>query len=120
MLKCLWSITEVDLLYILWGEDEFSLEEKLLEIKKNLGDVSLLPTNTNILDGQKLSLRELEAIGGAMPFLSAKRLVIIKGLLGRFESRGSLRDRRRAKVAPPNRMNLKCWQNVLGPFRKAR
>ena len=76
------------MLYILWGEDEFSLEEKLLEIKKNLGDVSLLPTNTNILDGQKLSLKELEAIGGAMPFLSAKRLVIIKGLLGRFESRG--------------------------------
>ena len=75
------------MIYILWGEDEFSLEEKLLEIKKSLGDMSLLSTNTNILDGQKLSSKELEAVGGAMPFLSANRLVIIKGLLGRFEPR---------------------------------
>ncbi len=73
------------MLYILWGEDTFSLEETLQEIKSNLGDSSLLPSNTVILDGQKLTLNELKAVGEAMPFLSKKRLVIVKGLLERFE-----------------------------------
>jgi DNA polymerase-3 subunit delta len=73
------------LLYILWGEDEFSREEALTEIKKSLGDISLLSTNTNVLEGQKLNLNDLRAVVEAMPFLSPKRLVIIRGLLERFE-----------------------------------
>jgi DNA polymerase-3 subunit delta len=73
------------MLYVLWGEDEYSREQALLEIKKGLGDLSLLATNTNLLEGQKLSLNELQAVAGAMPFLAPKRLVIIKGLLERFD-----------------------------------
>ncbi len=73
------------MLYILWGEDAFSREEKLQEIKNSLGDLSLLSTNTSILDGQKLHIKELKAIGDAVPFLSPKRLLIIRGLLERFE-----------------------------------
>ncbi len=73
------------MLYILWGEDEFSMEETLHQIKSSLGDASLLSTNTNVMEGQKLSVNELKAVGGAMPFLSPKRLVIINGLLERFE-----------------------------------
>ena len=75
------------MLYILWGEDEYSLEETLQGIKSKLGDLSLLSTNTNILDGQKLTSNELKLHGEAMPFLADKRLVIIKGLLERFEPR---------------------------------
>jgi DNA polymerase III subunit delta len=73
------------LIYILWGEDAFSIEEALQEIKKDCGDSSLLSTNTNVLDGPKLTLNELKSVGEAMPFLSPKRLVIVKGLLERFE-----------------------------------
>ena len=73
------------MLYILWGEDEFSREEALREIKKSLGDSSLLSTNTNELEGQKLTLNELKAVVQAMPFLAPARLVIVKGLLERFE-----------------------------------
>jgi DNA polymerase III subunit delta len=76
---------EGNLLYIFWGEDEFSIEETLSEIKHQLGDASLLSTNTNVLDGQNLTLNDLKAVGAAMPFLVPKRLVIIKGLLERFE-----------------------------------
>ncbi len=78
---------EDDLLYIFWGKDEFSIEEALQEIKKSLGDNSLLATNMNILDGQKMTLNELKSVGEAMPFLSARRLVIVRGLLERFETR---------------------------------
>ena len=73
------------MLYILWGEDEFSMNEALQAIKSKLGDLSMLSTNTNVFEGQKLTVGELKMVGEAMPFLSEKRLLIVKGLLGRFE-----------------------------------
>ncbi|MBN1188517.1 MAG: DNA polymerase III subunit delta [Dehalococcoidales bacterium] len=73
------------MLYILWGDDQFSLEETLQGIKKSLGDLSVADTNIHNLDGQKLSVSNLRAVGEAMPFLSPKRLVIVQGLLSRFE-----------------------------------
>jgi DNA polymerase III subunit delta len=76
---------EVDLLYILWGDDAFSREEKLQEIKNSLGDPSLLITNTSVLEGQKLHFKELKAACEAVPFLSARRLVMVNGLLERYE-----------------------------------
>jgi DNA polymerase III subunit delta len=75
------------LLYILWGDDQFSLEETLQGIKKGLGDISMLATNMHVLDGQKMSVNDLRAVAEAMPFLSPKRLVIVRGLLARFEAR---------------------------------
>jgi DNA polymerase-3 subunit delta len=74
-------------LYILWGEDLFSIQEKLQEIKDGLGDLSFLATNTSVLDGQKLSVNELRSKAETMPFLSEKRLVIVNGLLDRFEAK---------------------------------
>jgi DNA polymerase-3 subunit delta len=73
------------LLYILWGEDRFSREEALNQIKAGLGDPSLLITNTTVLEGQKLTLNELRPAVETVPFLAPCRLVIIKGLLDRFE-----------------------------------
>jgi DNA polymerase-3 subunit delta len=79
---------EDNLLYIFWGKDEFSIEEAVQGIKNSLGDNSLLSTNMSILDGQKLTPNELKAVGEAMPFLAARRLVVIRGLLERFEPQG--------------------------------
>jgi DNA polymerase-3 subunit delta len=76
------------LLYILHGEDDFSLNQYLGEIKRGLGDPAMLATNTSIFDGQKLTPDELKNVGETVPFLAEKRLVIIQGLLGRFEIRG--------------------------------
>jgi DNA polymerase-3 subunit delta len=87
------------LLYIFHGEDDFSSIKSLEEIKRGLGDQALLATNTTVFDGQKLTLDQLRAVCGAVPFLAEKRLVIIEGLLGRFESRGKSR---RQKKTPPS------------------
>jgi len=86
------------LLYILIGEDDFSLTRSLGEIKQGLGDQSLLAANTTILDGQQVTVDQLRAVYGTVPFLAEKRLVIVQGLLGRFEAGG--KPRRRKKVAP--------------------
>jgi len=67
-------------LYILYGEDGFSLKEQLSELKEG--------ADVQVLAAEKLSLGELLRIGGTLPFLAPRRLVIIEGLLSRFESRG--------------------------------
>jgi DNA polymerase-3 subunit delta len=87
------------LLYILIGEDDFSLTRSLEEIKRGIGDQSLLVANTTNLDGQQVTVDQLRSICETVPFLAEKRLVIIQGLLGRFEPQG--KPRRRRKIAPP-------------------
>ena len=85
------------MLYVLHGEDNFSLTRSLEEIKQGLGDPSLLAANTTTLEGQQLSLDQLRTICETVPFLAEKRLVIIQGLLGRFEPQ--VKSRRQKKVA---------------------
>jgi DNA polymerase-3 subunit delta len=87
---------EGSVLYILWGADEFSQEEKLGEIKAGLGESSMLSSNTHLLDGQKLSVEELAAVAEAAPFLSSVRLIVIRGLLERFEAKGKTNPPRKA------------------------
>ncbi len=86
------------MLYILLGEDDFSLTRSLEELKRGIGDQSLLVANTTILDGQQVTLNQLRAVCETVPFLAEKRLVIVQGLLGRFEPEG--KSRRRRKAAP--------------------
>jgi DNA polymerase-3 subunit delta len=72
------------LFYILSGEDDFSIAHELDTIKKNIGDQGMLSTNTNTLDGKTVSADEFKAVCESAPFLSEKRLVIVRGLLDRF------------------------------------
>lgn len=73
--------------YVFHGEDEYSLREKLDEMKSRLGDESTADLNTTVLDGRSLSLDELRTTCDTLPFLSNQRLVIVEGLLARFEPR---------------------------------
>jgi DNA polymerase-3 subunit delta len=75
--------------YILYGQDDFSLNQAVKEIKAGLGDREMVATNTTNLEGQHLTLSELRNKCAAAPFLSSHRLVIVDGLLGRFEVKQS-------------------------------
>jgi DNA polymerase-3 subunit delta len=77
------------MLYILYGQDDFSLNQDLEKIKAGLGDWEMVATSTTRLEGQHLALSELRNNCGAAPFLSSHRLVIVDGLLGRFEVKQS-------------------------------
>ena len=85
------------MLYILLGQDDFSRRQALEEIKKGMGDQILLATNTTTLDGQQLTLDQLRAVCETVPFLAERRLVIVNGLLGRFEPKS--KSRRQGKTA---------------------
>ncbi len=75
--------------YILYGQDDFSLNQAVEKIKADLGDWEMLATSTTNLEGQHLTLSELRNKCDAAPFLSSHRLVIVDGLLGRFEVKQS-------------------------------
>ena len=72
--------------YILYGEDDFSLWQALEEIRADLDDPQMLAVNTARLDGQSLTLNELRNNCNTTPFLSLHRLVVVDGLLKRFEA----------------------------------
>jgi len=74
------------LLHVLIGEDDFSIRQALEEIKKAIGDPAALMSNTTALDGRQVTPEQLQNACETVPFLSEKRLVIVEGLLERFES----------------------------------
>ena len=87
------------MLYILHGRDDFSRREELGRIKASLDPDGMLSTNTDVLDGREVTLEQLTAICNTVPFLGSHRLVVVEGLLGRFEPpdrprRGGSRPRR--------------------------
>ncbi len=83
------------MLYILSGQDDFSLSEVLEEIKRGMGDQALLAANTTVLEGQQVTPDQLKAVCETVPFLSERRLVIVKGLLGRFEPKSKSSGQKR-------------------------
>ena len=84
------------MLYVLYGEDDYSIHRKLGEIKREIGDQTALVTNMTVFDGPQVTIDQIRAVGEAMPFLAEKRLVIIYGLLGRFESRARSGQRKKS------------------------
>ena len=77
------------MLHILYGQDDFSLNQAVEKIKADLGDRETVATNTTSLEGQHLTFSELRNKCAVAPFLSSYRLVIVDGLLGRFEVKHS-------------------------------
>jgi DNA polymerase-3 subunit delta len=77
------------MLYILYGQDDFSLYQAVKGIKADLGDWEMVAAGTTNLEGQHLTLSELRNKCAAAPFLCSHRLVIVDGLLGRFEVKQS-------------------------------
>ena len=75
------------MLYILTGEDDFSRHQSLEEIKGSIGDPTTLEANTTLLNGHQVTVDQLRTVCEAMPFLAERRLVIIQGLLERFETK---------------------------------
>lgn len=82
------------MIYILYGENEFSLREGLDKIKDELGDSELIATNTTSLQGQQLTAEQFSTTCNSLPFLSPKRLVVVEGLLSRFEQQDSSKGKR--------------------------
>lgn len=102
--------------HILYGQDDFSLNQAVEKIKAGLGDPQMLAVNTARLDGQKLTLSELKENCGAVPFLSSYRLVIVDGLLGKFEPKPG-KKRLSKRAVSKSTSGLGEWED-LAPYIK--
>jgi len=102
------------LLYILSGQDDFSLAQSLKEIKGEMGDQAILAVGTTMLDGQQVTLDQLRTVCETVPFLAGRRLVIIKGLLERFEPRGKSRRQRKTTRVTDRQNEYKSLSACIG------
>ncbi len=76
------------MLYILCGPDDYSISQALDELKKEADTASAFSSGITTLEGHQTSPDQVCSVCAAAPFLSGKRLVVIYGLLERFEPRG--------------------------------
>lgn len=74
------------MIYLFWGQDDFSLGEAITEIRAGLGEPGLAQINTTALRGS-VSARELGEACSAAPFFLPHRLIVVTGLLRRFDRR---------------------------------
>jgi DNA polymerase-3 subunit delta len=106
------------LIYILYGHDEFSLHEELNHIKNGLGDREALATNTTEFDGREVAPGQLLDACKAMPFLGTHRLVIVDGLLSRFEKGTRTAKESDGEEEPEKVMPKKGWRAEWGELKQ--
>ncbi|MFN8443655.1 MAG: DNA polymerase III subunit delta [Caldilineaceae bacterium] len=66
--------------------DEYLVQERLTALKHSLGDADMVDLNTTIFDASATAA-EIAAQAAMMPFLSEKRLVIVRGYLDALDKR---------------------------------
>jgi DNA polymerase-3 subunit delta len=100
------------LIYLIHGEDDVSVEEAVAAMKANAGPAELRDVNVTMLEANGLTPEELAAAAFTIPFMADRRLVIVRGLLSRFErgrnSRSSGGSGQRNAIGP--------WTELAGQF----
>ena len=70
---------------VFYGKDEFSIYERIKEIRLAATSSELGDMNTAFLDGKDLSKQELITTASTVPFMSDNRLIIVDDLAKKFE-----------------------------------
>ena len=71
---------------VLHGDDEFSIEERLAALRVEAGPPEVVGPSTSVFEGDSYSRDEMIGAASAVPFLADRRLVIVRGLLGRIDA----------------------------------
>lgn len=64
-------------IYLLHGDDDFSIDQYIHEIKKKIGDPALVDLNLTSLDGRNMDLDGWIGVASTMPFLTQRRMTIL-------------------------------------------
>ncbi|MCE7926908.1 MAG: hypothetical protein DYG91_00185 [Chloroflexi bacterium CFX7] len=90
------------MIHVLYGVDALGLRRRLQQLKDEAdGGSGMLATNFAVVDGR--DAKPADILGPAMmpPFLAPRRLVLVEGLLDRFEARPGQRQPRSADSLAP-------------------
>ena len=98
------------------GKDDFRANEALAALRQELDSDGLLADNTVRVDGASAKPDELLALCQTMPFLGGRRLVIVRGLLGRFEVARPRRGRQK-KQGKQQDEELQKWESFVEGLR---
>jgi DNA polymerase-3 subunit delta len=83
-------------IYLLYGEDSFGRDEAVASLKERMRSLPAGEHNLTEL-GPDTSIAGLRQAADVVPFLADRRMVIVRGLLGRLAGRGGVsRQRQRA------------------------
>lgn len=90
-------------LYVLYGEDMFSRDEALRNLKERMRALPAGEHNLTELAGPEATLVALRQTADALPFLADRRMVVVHGLIGRLQghSSGQRRPGRGRRPARP-------------------
>jgi DNA polymerase III subunit delta len=102
---------ELLMLYILHGADTFSRQQEIDSIKKSMGAADLLALNTTVLDGSDITAEQVIDFCRTVPFLNPFRLIIIEGLLGRFEH-SSKRNKDKSEESNYHSSAYEKWEKL--------
>lgn len=75
--------------YLLHGDDDLALEEAVNRLRAGMGDGAEAELNTSTYDGEQASVAEVINAARSFPFLSDKRLVIVRGLISHLTRKGA-------------------------------
>lgn len=73
------------MIYLLYGEDAFSIGEALKALKSQVEPLYLRDVNTTIINASDASFEAVTSACSTVPFLAERRLVIVESLLSKFE-----------------------------------
>jgi DNA polymerase-3 subunit delta len=76
--------------YVLYGEDGFGRDEAVLSLKRKIRELPAGEHNLSEL-GPETSVSALRMAADVVPFLADRRMVIVRGMLGRLTGRGGQR-----------------------------
>jgi DNA polymerase-3 subunit delta len=85
------------MLYILYGDNDFSIHEALEHLKSEVGVPDVLDANVTRAPVSSVSPQQLLALCNTVPFLAFRRMVIVDGLLSLYEGRRPPRRGRRGQ-----------------------
>jgi DNA polymerase-3 subunit delta len=84
--------------YILYGEDSFGRDEAVLTLKERMRSLPAGEHNLSEL-GPETTVAALRQAAEVVPFLADRRMVFVRGLLGRLAGRGGQRRAPRGRKA---------------------
>ncbi len=108
---------EGEMLYVYYGEDDFSRREAVQRLSESLGDPESAALNTTFIGADDARPAEVIARASAVPFLGPRRLVVVNGVLSKFEladSSGTGSRRRQPTASSRGSRNAKSRQDAPG------
>ena len=103
---------------LVYHGDPYIVEQEINELKSQIDNGDPNSTNINVFDSNEVNADTILNACYSIPFLSSKRLVIIKGLLSIFESKSSSRIRVSKTNQKPKPKRISDWDSIVDELPK--